>query len=54
MTTEKWDSQSGRGSYGVLVADRFMVEADGKVPSVDVLKAAVNSVGLSRLEAMKG
>jgi hypothetical protein len=54
MVTEKWDRQAGRGSYGVLVADRFMVEADGKVPSVDVLKAAVNSVGLARLESMKG
>ncbi len=54
MVTEKWDRQAGHGSYGVLVSDRFMVEADGKVPSVDVLKAAVNSVGLAKLEAMKG
>lgn len=54
MTNEKWNSQSGEGEYNVVVADRFMVEASGKVPAVEVLKGAVNAVGLSKLEAMKG
>jgi hypothetical protein len=54
MTSEKWDSQSNEGEYNVLVADRFMVEASGKVPAVDVLKGAVDAVGLAKLEAMKG
>jgi len=30
MTTEEWDNQSKSGKYGVLVADRFMIEADGR------------------------
>ncbi|MGE5721026.1 MAG: YIP1 family protein, partial [Sphingomonadales bacterium] len=54
MTTEKWDMNSKQGEYGVLVADRFMVQASGTVPSMDVLKGAVNAVGLSKLESMKG
>jgi hypothetical protein len=54
MTSEKWDSQSGRGSFSVLVADRFMIEAEGRVPSIDTLKGAVNAVGIARLEALKG
>lgn len=54
MTSEKWDRQSGQGSYSVLVADRFMVEAEGKVPDVGVLRGAVNAIGLSRLESLKG
>jgi len=54
MTSEKWNSQSGEGSFSVVVADRFMIEAEGKVPSIDTLKGAVNAVGLARLEALKG
>ena len=54
MTSEKWDRQSGQGSYSVLVADRFMVEAEGKVPDIGVLRGAVNAIGFSRLESLKG
>ena len=52
MTTEKWDSSSKRGKFGVLVANRFMVEADGKVESIDELKQAVTAVRFNRLEAL--
>ena len=52
MTSEKWDSKSRDGSYSVVVASRFMVEAEGIVPSVDALKQAVGAVGIDRLEAM--
>ncbi|HMC92052.1 MAG TPA: YIP1 family protein, partial [Allosphingosinicella sp.] len=52
MTSEKWDSKSRDGSYSVVVASRFMVEAEGTVPSVDALKQAVGAVGIDRLEAM--
>ncbi|MDB5693873.1 MAG: sodium:phosphate symporter [Alphaproteobacteria bacterium] len=52
MTTEKWNNASHDGSYGVVVASRFMVEAEGKVASVDALKQAVNAVGIDRLEAL--
>lgn len=54
MTNEKWDSKANEGEYNVLVADRFMVEASGRVPVVDVLKSAVNAIDLAKLEAMKG
>jgi hypothetical protein len=52
MTSEKWDSKSRDGSYSVVVASRFMVEAEGTVPSVDALKQAVGAVGIDRLEAL--
>lgn len=52
MTTEEWDNQSRRGKYGVLVANRFMVEARGTVPAVDTLKQAVAAIGTDKLEAL--
>jgi hypothetical protein len=52
MTNEKWNNVSHDGSFGVVVGNRFMVEAEGKVPSVDTLKQAVNAVGIERLEAI--
>lgn len=52
MTTESWDSSSKRGKFGVLVANRFMVEADGRVESIDDLKQAVTAVGFDRLERL--
>jgi hypothetical protein len=51
MVTEKWD-RSGDGTYGVLVGNRLMVQAEGKVPSIDTLKQAVNAVGIERVEAL--
>lgn len=52
LVTERWDNQSSDGSFGVVVASRFMVEAEGTVPNVGVLKQAVNAVGIGRLEAL--
>ena len=52
MTSEKWDSKSRDGSYSVVVAGRFMVEAEGTVPSIDALKQAVATVGIDKLEAL--
>jgi len=52
MVTEKWDNQSRQGSYGVLVANRLMVQAEGTAPNIDTLKQAVNAVGIERLEAL--
>lgn len=51
MVTEKWD-QSGEGTYGVLVGNRLMVQAEGKVPNIESLKQAVNAVGMERVEAL--
>lgn len=52
VTNEEWDNQDKRGQYGVLIGKRFMVEAEGTAPSIDVLKAAVASVNASQLEGM--
>jgi hypothetical protein len=52
MTTEEWDRDSKTGKYGVLVADRFMVEADGEGADMDDLKAAVGAVGPNKLEKL--
>ena len=52
MVTEQWDSASGSGSYGVLVAHRFMVNADGTGVKADDLKNAVTAVGFKRLEKL--
>jgi len=52
MTTEEWDNQSHSGRFSILVASRFVVEANGSAPSVDMLKAAVASVGPDRLEGL--
>ncbi|HEY1146890.1 MAG TPA: Yip1 family protein [Allosphingosinicella sp.] len=47
LVTERWDNQSSDGSFGVVVAGRFMVEAEGTVPDVGVLKQAVYTVGIA-------
>jgi hypothetical protein len=52
MTTEEWSKDSKSGKYGVLVADRFMIEADGYGADMDELKAAVAAVGPNRLESL--
>jgi len=52
MVEEKWDNQSRSGSYSVLVASRFAVEASGSAPSIDTLKSAVASVNLGQLQSM--
>ncbi|WP_136161094.1 Yip1 family protein [Sphingomonas flavalba] len=52
MTTEEWDNESREGKYGVLVADRFMVEAEGNAPGIDTLKQAVAAIGIARLEGL--
>lgn len=51
LVTEKW-SKNGNGEFGMLVKNRFMVQAEGKVASIDELKSAVAAVGIGKLEAM--
>jgi hypothetical protein len=52
ITTEKWDATGKAGTYNTIVADRFMVEASGTAPSIDVFKGAVASVSIPRLETL--
>ncbi len=54
MVTEKWSKSGSNGSYGVVVGDRFMIEADGQAASIDELKAAVASVDQADLEDLAG
>ena len=52
LVHEAWDKASKRGEYGVIVGQRFSVQASGDA-DVDQLKDAVNSVDLGKLESLK-
>jgi hypothetical protein len=52
MVTEKWNSESKSGEFSVLVAKRFLIDAEGSAPNVDALKAAVATVDQGKLEAL--
>jgi hypothetical protein len=52
LTTEDWNGKAKSGKFRVLVANRFMIEAEGAAPSMDALKAAVAAVGPERLESL--
>jgi hypothetical protein len=52
MVSERWNTQSNSGSYGTMVASRFMVSAEGSAPNVDTLKQAVAAVDTGRLAAL--
>lgn len=50
-TMEKWNN-SGSGSYGVLLGERFMIEAQGDAPDIGALKALVGTVDPAALERL--
>ncbi len=52
MVHEKWDRSSGQGSYGLTVANRFMISAEGKVADIDVLKQAVGAIDTAQIAAL--
>jgi hypothetical protein len=52
MVEEKWDNQSKSGTYSVMVASRFSIEASGSAPSIDTLKAAVAAVNIGQLQSL--
>lgn len=52
MTMEEYNRTSNHGSYGVMVADRYMVQAEGDRVTMDELKNAVTSIPFGRLEAL--
>jgi len=52
LTTEQYDNQAKSGKYSVIVANRFMVEANGSGVAMDELKGAVSSVGFGQLEGL--
>jgi hypothetical protein len=53
LVHEQWDSGSRSGEYSVIVADRFVVKAEGENLEVAELKAAVAEIDLDALAAMK-
>lgn len=52
LTSESYDRDTFAGSYGVVVAGRFAVRADGEHVVIGDLQRAVKTVDLYRLEAM--
>ena len=50
---EKYDNQYQNGNIEVLVGGRYMVSVDGNSVSMDVIKNALGSIDLGKLEAMK-
>jgi hypothetical protein len=53
LVHEKWDSNNHTGDYGVVLADRFSVSAQGQADRIDDLKADVAAINLSGLESLK-
>lgn len=44
MQTEEWHNDSHSGKFGVMLDNRFSVEAEGSAASIDELKAAVAAI----------
>jgi len=53
LVHEEWNSQDKHGEYGIVLGDRFAVKLSGDADSMDQLKAAVASINLAGLEALK-
>lgn len=50
---EKFDRKSNSGAVSMMVAERFMVEAEGSGVEVGELKNALGEIDVAKLEAMK-
>ena len=50
---EKYDNEGKYGELSILVAKRFIVEANGKSVSMDQMKAAVDMIDFGKLESWK-
>ncbi|HSM99831.1 MAG TPA: Yip1 family protein [Rudaea sp.] len=53
LVHEQWDTQGKYGEFSIVLGDRFSVKVSGNADSIDQLKAAVGSVNLAGLEALK-
>lgn len=54
MQTEAWREADSSGKFGTVIANRFLVEADGSADSIDVLKDAVGEIDEGDLEDLVG
>ncbi|MGB5722999.1 MAG: hypothetical protein WBM39_01185, partial [Parasphingorhabdus sp.] len=52
LTTIRYDSASKDGRYGMIVGDRFNVQADGYANSIADLRAVLDQIDLDALEAI--
>ena len=52
MVTEEWDNSAKSGKYGVMVANRFIVQAEGAGAEMGDLKAAVAAIGPDKLAGL--
>ena len=50
---EKYNTKNKKGEIKIIVANRFIVESRGRNVDMDVIKAGLESVDLSKLEDMK-
>jgi hypothetical protein len=53
VVREEISKRGGTNSYSVILADRFMVEAQGQGVDEKEIKSAVNSLDLAKLESLK-
>ncbi|MBU6199025.1 MAG: YIP1 family protein [Xanthomonadaceae bacterium] len=53
LVHEQWNTQSKYGEFSIVLGDRFSVKVSGNADSIDQLKAAVGSINLAGLEALK-
>lgn len=52
MQTEEWHPDSHQGKFGVVLANRFSVEAEGNAASIDELKAAAAAIDQGALKKL--
>lgn len=53
LVHEEWNSEDKHGEYGIVLGDRFSVKVSGNADSINDIKAAVASINLAGLEALK-
>jgi len=53
LVHQKMSKRGGTNEFGIVLGDRFVVSATGSGVNLDELKAAVSSLDLGKLEAMK-
>ena len=53
MVREQISKKGGSNHYSVILADRFVVSADGDGVDIDTLKKAVASLDLGKIESLK-
>ena len=52
LQSEAWHKSSSSGKFGVIVSNRFSIDAEGSAASIDDLKAAVAAVDEGRLSSL--